>query len=62
MVVVGVAGLVALVAGVAIALTAHSLLGPVLIMAGVLAVGRVAFAVGLTRFVTFLSTGTWRRS
>lgn len=61
MVAFGIAGLAALAAGIAVVLTIHSLLGPLLVVAGVLAVGRVAFAIGLTRIAEFLSTGSWRR-
>lgn len=48
------------VAGVALALTLHSLLGPLLIIGGTLGLGWVAFVVGLGRIVRFLATGTWR--
>jgi hypothetical protein len=54
-------GLAAVVAGVVLAVTAHVLLGPILIVAGVLGIGIPAFAVGLDRIAVFLSTGTWRR-
>ena len=54
-------GLAATVAGVVLALTLHSLIGPILVLGGVLGLGRVAFVVGLGRVAVFLSTGTWRR-
>jgi hypothetical protein len=60
-IVLGLVGLATLVAGIVVALTVHSLLGPLVIVAGVLAVGRVAFAAGLPRVIGFLSTGSWRR-
>jgi len=54
-------GIVMVAAGLAVALKAHSLLGPLLIIAGVAALGWVAFIVGVDRVAAFLSTGTWRR-
>ena len=54
-------GLACIAGGIALTLTTHVLIGPILIIAGVAAFGRIAFAEGLTRIATFLSTGTWRR-
>jgi len=54
-------GVAAVAAGLVVALNVHSLLGPLLILGGVAALGWVALIVGLDRVAAFLSTGTWRR-
>jgi len=51
----------AIVAGLVIVLTMHTLFGLLLLMGGVAGVGYVAFIVGVQRIGVFLSTGTWRR-
>jgi len=52
---------VALVAGLVIVFTMHTLLGVLLIIGGIAGLGYVAFIVGIERIAVFLSTGTWRR-
>lgn len=51
----------AVVAGVVVALTLQSLLGPLLIIGGVGALGAAMLPAGLERIGVFLSTGSLRR-
>ena len=54
-------GCLALVAGVLLAVTTGGLLGPILIVGGVGALGVVALPSVIESFAQFLSTGSWRR-